>query len=193
MSRIGKLPVPISDQVKVSVTGGAVTVEGSKGKLTYTLPNGITAKIQELELQQDGEIKRTDAVVFERSNDSRGQKALQGTSRSIVNNMIIGVTEGYQKKLEIVGTGYNAKLQGKTLELQVGFANLVRYDVPTGIEIELGSQTQLTISGADKQLVGEVAAEIRAIQPPEPYKGKGIRYADEAVRRKAGKAFVATE
>lgn len=192
MSRIGKLPVPIPDAVKATVADGAVHVEGAKGRLSHKLPPGITAKLEEREIREDRQSRKTRVLVFERTSDSREQRALHGLIRSIAANMIAGVTEGFQKKLVIVGVGYGAKLQGKTLDLQIGFGHPVKYTAPEGIQFQVPSATEILVSGADKRLVGEVAAEIRSLRPPEPYKGKGIRYEGEMVRRKAGKAFVAT-
>ncbi|NOZ22135.1 MAG: 50S ribosomal protein L6 [Planctomycetes bacterium] len=193
MSRIGKLPVPVPKDVTASVSADVLTVEGSKGKLTQELPQGITAKIEEQDVLVEQETKRMTVVVFERQDESRRMKALHGTIRAHAANMVKGVAEGFEKKLQIVGVGYSAKIEGKTLELNVGYAHPVRFEIPQGIEIDVASATQFTVKGASKQLVGEVAAKIRAVQPPEPYKGKGIRYAEETVRRKAGKAFVATQ
>ncbi|MEW6355762.1 MAG: 50S ribosomal protein L6 [Planctomycetota bacterium] len=193
MSRIGKLPVPVPSGVKASASGGGLTIEGSKGKLTQELPQGITVKIEEQDVLVDQKMKRMTVLVFERANETRRLKALHGTIRAHAANMVKGVLDGFEKKLQIVGVGYSAKLQGRTLELNVGYAHSVKFALPTGIEIDMASPTEFTVKGANRQLVGEVAAEIRAVQPPEPYKGKGIRYADEIVRRKAGKAFVATQ
>jgi len=177
MSRIGNAPVPIASGVDVSVAGATVTVKGPKGELNYDLPEGITAHV-------DGE-----QLVLERPDDETQSKALHGLSRSLVNNMVIGVSEGFRKDLEIVGVGYRAAAKGKNaLDLQLGFSHPVTYTAPDGIEFEVPDQQKISISGIDKQVVGQVAAEIRSFRKPEPYKGKGIRYAGEHIIRKAGKA-----
>lgn len=178
MSRIGKSPIPLPSGVEVKVNGDVVTVKGSKGSLTQTLNAGITVSVD------DG------TVNVERANDERETRALHGLMRSLINNMVIGVSEGYSKELTAVGVGYRAALKGKQLELQVGFSHPVEIDAPDGITFEVPEPTRIIVGGIDKQLVGQVAANIRAVRPPEPYKGKGIRYTDERVRRKAGKAGV---
>ena len=178
MSRIGKSPISLPSGVEVKVNGDVVTVKGSKGSLTQTLNEGITVSVD------DG------TVTVERANDERETRALHGLMRSLINNMVIGVSEGYSKELTAVGVGYRAALKGKQLELQVGFSHPVEIDAPDGITFEVPEPTRIIVGGIDKQLVGQVAANIRAVRPPEPYKGKGIRYTDERVRRKAGKAGV---
>ena len=179
MSRIGKLPVIIPNNVKVQVNGDAIQVSGPLGTLNITLPITINAK-------SDGK-----AVVLSRTSDDRICRSLHGLSRSLISNMVKGVTEGYKKSLDIIGTGYRAAVEGKNISIQAGYSHPVIYPIPTGIKIETeltqDKQTRLKISGADKQLVGQVAAEIRRIRLPEPYKGKGVRYTDERVRRKVGK------
>jgi len=176
MSRIGNNPIPLPSGVDIAVSGSAVTVKGPKGELNIDLPEGITAR-------QDGE-----DLVVERPDDEQESKALHGLARSLVNNMVTGVSEGFRKDLEIVGVGYRAAAKGKdALELQLGFSHSVNYKAPPGIEFDVPEQTKISISGIDKQVVGQVAAEIRAFKKPEPYKGKGIRYAGEHVIRKAGK------
>ncbi len=175
MSRIGKKPVVFSDKVKVSLEGRILKVEGPRGKLSYTLPEGITAKIEDK------------SVHFERKSDNREMKALHGLARALTQNMVKGVTDGYQKKLEIQGVGFKAAVQGSNLNLSLGFSHPVLFPIPKEIKIQVAENTQIQIDGADKQLVGEVAASIRRYYPPEPYKGKGIRYAGEQVRRKVGK------
>lgn len=175
MSRIGNKPVVFSDKVKVLMEGRTVKVEGPKGKLHYTLPEGITAKLEDKSIR------------FERQNDEREMKALHGLARALTQNMVKGVTEGYQKKLEIQGVGFKAAVQGSNLNLNIGFSHPVLFPIPKEIKIVVTENTQIQIDGADKQLVGEVAASIRRYYPPEPYKGKGIRYQGERVRRKAGK------
>ncbi len=177
MSRIGKTPVPIPSGVEVSISGSVVEVKGPKGTLSRELPGGLT-------IHQDG-----DELVVERPDDERESKALHGLSRSLVNNMVIGVSEGFTKELEIVGVGYRANAKGKnTLELMLGFSHPVEVSAPDGVEFDVPQQTQIIVSGIDKQQVGQVAADIRAIRKPEPYKGKGVRYVGEHVIRKAGKA-----
>lgn len=183
MSRIGKLPVPIPDKVKVQVQGSKVAVEGPLGKLERTLNSGITAEVDETKHQ----------VVLKRASESKPQRMLHGLERSLVNNMVLGVTKGYRKELEIVGIGYSVKADANAVVLDVGFSNSVRVPVPKGIKVEVQQPTnpgKMSVSGADKQLVGQYAATLRAVRPPEPYQGKGVKYSNEVVRRKAGKAFV---
>jgi large subunit ribosomal protein L6 len=177
MSRIGKKPVPVPAGVKVNVSGRAVTVEGKLGKLEYTHRPEIGVKMTD-----DGK-----AVVCTRSSEDRAIRAYHGLTRALLNNMMIGVTEGYEKRLEIQGVGYLAAIQGDTLQLRVGFANEVHKKIPKGLTVSCPDQTHIVIKGTDKQMVGEFAAEVRAVRKPEPYKGKGIRYEGEQVRRKAGK------
>jgi large subunit ribosomal protein L6 len=177
MSRIGKLPVPVPSGVDVNIDGATVTVKGPKGTLSHTLAEPIT-------------IEKGDGVLdVKRPDDERSSKALHGLSRTLVNNMVVGVTEGYEKKLEIVGVGYRVLSKGPTqLEFQLGYSHPIIFDAPEGITFAVESQTRLGVVGIDKQLVGEVAANIRKLRKPEPYKGKGVRYAGEHVRRKVGKA-----
>ena len=176
MSRLGKKPVPIPDKVKVNVSGKTVNVEGPKGKLSYTALDPVDVKVDGSE------------VLVTRVDDERKSKAFHGLTRAIVANMVEGVSNGYAKSLEIQGVGYNATLNGKKLVLAVGFANKIVKDVPQGVDVKVDGGTKLEISGIDKQKVGQFAAEIRATRKPEPYKGKGIRYAGEAVKLKPGKA-----
>jgi large subunit ribosomal protein L6 len=177
MSRIGNAPVQIPSGVDVTVAGGTVTVKGPKGTLSRTIPGDIEIN------QADGEL------TFVRPNDERQNKALHGLTRSLVNNMVVGVTDGYKKELEIVGVGYRAEAQGaNALRLNLGFSHPVNVTAPDGITFEVPVPTQVVISGIDKEVVGQVAANIRSIRKPEPYKGKGVRYAGERVLRKAGKA-----
>ena len=175
MSRIANAPVEIPAGVEVSFNGTEVSIKGSKG----TLSRAIHA---EVEVAQQG-----NTLVTTARTESKKAVAQAGTSRALLNNMVIGVSEGFQKKLTLVGVGYRAKAQGNTLDLTLGFSHPVQYDVPAGITIETPSQTEIVISGTDKQTVGQVAANIRAYRPPEPYKGKGVRYADEHVARKEAK------
>ncbi|GAA3534767.1 50S ribosomal protein L6 [Aeromicrobium flavum] len=178
MSRIGKLPVAIPSGVEVNIDGQTVTVKGPKGQLAHTVAEPITVRKDD-----DG------ALAVERPNDERRSKALHGLSRTLVNNMVIGVTEGYEKKLEIVGVGYRVLPKGPSeIELNLGFSHPVPFTAPEGITFTVEGPTKLTVSGIDKQAVGEVAANIRKIRKPEPYKGKGVRYAGERILRKAGKA-----
>jgi large subunit ribosomal protein L6 len=178
MSRIGKLPVPVPGGVDVQIVGTKVTVKGSKGELTSQFSDRVTIELAD------------DKVIVNRVDDQRESRAHHGLVRALVNNMVTGVSEGYSKTLKIVGVGYRAALQGKGIELQVGFSHSVTIDAIDGIDFEVPDQTTIIVSGIDKELVGQVAANIRKVRPPEPYKGKGIRYENEKVRRKAGKAGV---
>ncbi len=176
MSRVGNAPIPIPDGVEVTVDGTRVTVKGPKGTLERTFHERVTIEV-------------TDGVAtVKRPDDSRESKALHGLSRALLANMVAGVSQGYRKELQIIGVGYRAALKGKSLELQLGFSHPVSYTAPEGVDFEVPEPTKVIVSGIDKEKVGQVAAEIRKLRPPEPYKGKGIRYVDEYVRRKAGKA-----
>lgn len=177
MSRIGKLPVPVPAGVEVKIDGNTVTVKGPKGELTQTFNENMA-----ISLGEDG------SIVVERPNDARENRAMHGLTRSLINNMVIGVSEGYSKTLELVGVGYRAALKGGKLEMTLGFSHPVVVDAIEGITFECPEPTIINISGIDKQLVGQVAADIRAFRKPEPYKGKGIRYQGEHIRRKEGKA-----
>ncbi len=174
MSRIGGKHIDVPSGVTVSIQNGEVAIKGSKGTLSYTPPQVISVK-------QEGS-----KIICERQNDDREQKAFHGLVRSLVNNMVLGVDKGFSKSLEIHGVGYRAQMQGKNLVLNIGFSHPVEYTIPSDINIEVKG-TAITVSGIDKQKVGAVAAKIRSYYPPEPYKGKGIRYVGEHVRRKAGK------
>jgi large subunit ribosomal protein L6 len=177
MSRIGKAPIPVPSGVEVSLGGGRVAVKGPQGSLERVIPAPITIR------QDDGEL------LVERPDDERTNRALHGLTRSLVNNMVVGVTNGFVKELEIVGVGYRATAQGPNkIELALGFSHPVFVDAPDGITFEVPVPTRIIIKGIDKELVGQVAANIRKIRKPEPYKGKGVRYLGEHVRRKAGKA-----
>ena len=176
MSRIGKMPVAIPSGVDVTVDGSTVTVKGGKGELTRTFKDIISIKVE------DGN------VIVERPDDSREAKSLHGLTRTLIHNMIIGVSEGYSKKLELVGVGYRAALKGTDLELQLGYSHPVVVPAPENITFEVPSQTEIIVKGISKEQVGQVAANIRVWRKPEPYKGKGIRYEGEYVRRKLGKA-----
>jgi large subunit ribosomal protein L6 len=178
MSRIGKYPVPVPSGVDVSIDGQTVTVKGPKGTLSHTVAPPI-------------EVRRNDdgAVEVKRPDDERESKALHGLSRTLVANMVSGVTDGFQKKLEIVGVGYRVLSKGPTqLEFQLGYSHPITVNAPEGVTFTVEGPTKLTVEGIDKQVVGEVAANIRKLRKPEPYKGKGVRYAGEQVRRKVGKA-----
>jgi large subunit ribosomal protein L6 len=178
MSRIGKVPVPVPAGVKIAVADGAVAVEGPLGKLKQTFLPAVGVEFDEAG-------KR---VLVTRKDETRQARALQGLTRALVRNMVVGVTQGYEKKLEIVGVGYLAAVLKDVLQLRVGFANEVQLPIPAGVKVTCPDQTHVVIKGIDKQAVGQFAAEARAVRKPEPYKGKGIRYDGEMVRRKAGKA-----
>jgi large subunit ribosomal protein L6 len=188
MSRIGRKPIAIPNGVKVELETGLVSVKGPKGELSQTVSREM--KIVQDESSADG-VEGSEAPVatlkVERPTDRGEHRALHGLTRSLIANMVQGVTEGYEKRLEIQGVGYRARLQGKALELNVGYSHPVSVAAPEGIEFEVPVPTQVVVRGIDKQLVGEIAARIRRSRPPEPYKGKGIRYAGEHVRRKVGK------
>jgi large subunit ribosomal protein L6 len=176
MSRVGQAPIQIPDGVEVAIDARRVSVKGPKGRLERVLPAEIDAETV------DGEVR------VSRARESREVRALHGLSRSLIANMVTGVTEGYEKRLEIHGVGYRATKQGSGIELAVGFSHPVRKAAPEGIEFDVPAPTRITVRGIDKELVGQVAAEIRAVRKPEPYKAKGIRYEGEHIRRKAGKA-----
>ena len=177
MSRVGKEPITIPSGVDVTLEGRRVVVKGPNGTLAHQAPEAIT-------VSRDG-----DTLVVTRPDDERENRALHGLTRSLVHNMVVGVSQGFSRELEIVGVGYRAQAQGPSkLELQVGFSHPVRFEAPEGVTFEVPQPTRIVVRGADKQLVGQVAADVRKSRPPEPYKGKGIRYADERVQRKAGKS-----
>jgi large subunit ribosomal protein L6 len=176
MSRIGSKAVEIPAKVKVSIgADGAIAVEGPKGKLNWTLPRNIKASVGQ------------DRVSVVRDAETRSVKALHGLSRSVIHNMVVGVTDGFTKQLEIEGVGFKAAVQGSNLSLNLGFSHPILFPIPKDIKITVTESTKITIQGADKKMVGQVAADIRRFYPPEPYKGKGVRYAGEQVRRKEGK------
>ncbi len=177
MSRIGRLPIPVPSGVDVSIDGRNVTVKGPKGTLTHSVAEPI-----EIAKVEDGTLQVT------RPDDERANRALHGLSRTLVNNMVIGVTDGYVKTLEIVGTGYRVVAKGSDLEFALGFSHAVLIKAPDGITFTVEAPTRFTVSGVDKQKVGETAAKIRKLRKPDPYKGKGVRYQGEQIRRKAGKA-----
>jgi large subunit ribosomal protein L6 len=183
MSRIGKKPIGILSGVTVEVKGNVVSVKGAKGELKLTTLPEVTVKVE-------GE-----QVIVERKGDDRSSRARHGLTRTLIANMIEGVSKGYEKKLEIIGVGYKAQAKGKSVALQLGFSHPVNYKAPEGVEINNDSTNKqiLVITGANKETVGQVAADIRSYRPPEPYKGKGVRYVDEHVRRKVGKAAAKAE
>jgi large subunit ribosomal protein L6 len=176
MSRIGKKEISLPEKVKVTVAdGGAVLVEGPKGKLEWTLPKGVVAKIDEK------------SVTIASESENRTARAMHGLSRALVANMVLGVSQGFKRDLEIQGVGFKAAVQGKQLNLNIGKSHPVLFDIPEEVKVTVTDNTKISVEGIDKQIVGQAAANIRAYYPPEPYKGKGIRYAGEQVRRKEGK------
>jgi large subunit ribosomal protein L6 len=175
MSRIGKKPIPVPDGVKVQVEGNVVRAEGPRGKLSQPLSTGMTAKL-------DGKV-----LTITRGDDSRTARSLHGLTRALVANMVAGVKDGYERKLEIVGIGYRAQMQGKNIQLALGYSHPVIFPLPEGITAEIEKQVSVTLKGADKALLGETAAKLRSLRKPDPYKGKGIKYAGEVIRRKVGK------
>lgn len=179
MSRIGKQPIPVPAGVNVTIAGGRVRVEGPKGKLEIAYhPNMLIAN--------DGK-----AITVTRPNDERQNRALHGLTRALVNNMVVGVTKGYEKRLKVVGVGFQAAMKGKGVELTVGYANRIYHEPPAGVTVAVPDPNTIVVSGPDKQVVGQFAADIRASRKPEPYKGKGVQYENETVRRKEGKSFAA--
>jgi large subunit ribosomal protein L6 len=184
MSRIGSKPVSLPQGVEINVDGQAVKVKGKLGELNMVVHDEVIVKMQDVANDDGSNVK---VVALEPKNESRFARQIWPTMRTLVNNMVVGVTEGFKKNLEIHGVGYRANLQGNTLVMSLGFSHEVRFDIPTGVKVEMDGQTKMTISGIDKQLVGEVAAKIRSFKKPEPYKAKGIRYVDEYIVRKEGK------
>jgi large subunit ribosomal protein L6 len=176
MSRIGKLPVAIPAGVTLTVDGNTVKVKGPNGELSHKLPDGITVA------------REGDTLNVKRASEETNHKSLHGLTRSLIANMVEGVTKGYKKQLEITGVGFKAEVRPYGLQLALGFSHSIEYKAPQGIKLTAPQPTAITIAGSDKALVGQVAAELRGLRPPEPYKGKGIRYAGEVIRRKAGKA-----
>jgi large subunit ribosomal protein L6 len=176
MSRIGKQVIEIPDGVTVNVANGEIQVNGPKGTLSGAVPEGISAKLE------DGKL------AFERPDDSKPSRSRHGLARALANNMVVGVSEGFRRGLEIEGVGYRAEVKGKVLNLLLGFSHPVEMPVPEGLKVSVDENTKLSIEGADKQVVGQFSADVRALRPPEPYKGKGVRYDDEHVRRKVGKS-----
>jgi large subunit ribosomal protein L6 len=176
MSRIGKQTIQIPDGVTVNIANGEIQVKGPKGTLSGAVPEGIAAKLE------DG------ALSFTRPDDSKPARSLHGLARALANNMVIGVSQGFTKRLEIEGVGYRADVKGKVLNLLLGFSHPVDMPIPEGLKVSVEANTKVSIEGADKQSVGQFAADVRSLRPPEPYKGKGVRYDDEHIRRKVGKA-----
>lgn len=175
MSRIGRQPIPVPTNVKVAIQGQSVQIEGPKGKLSHTLPGRTAAKLEKSQL------------IVSRQGDDASARALHGLSRALLNNMVKGVSEGYVKKLEIQGVGFKAAVQGRSVNLVLGYSHPIVYPVPDQIKVTVEENTKLTVEGPDKKMVGQVAADLRAFYPPEPYKGKGVRYVGERVIRKEGK------
>lgn len=175
MSRIGRAPIPVPAGVDITITGQHVAVKGPKGSLERELPGAIT-------IRQEGE-----ELIVERPNDERQNRAMHGLGRALVNNMVVGVTDGFVKDLDIIGVGYRATPKGRNLELALGYSHAINVEAPEGIEFEVDTPTHIAVKGIDKELVGQVAANIRKLRKPEPYKGKGVRYRGEHVVRKAGK------
>lgn len=178
MSRIGKKPVDVLDGVKVSLSGSTLNVEGPKGKLQWQVHPEVTVTVDE-----GGK-----SVVVSRGDDERNSRALHGLTRAVINNMVFGVKNGYEKRLEIQGVGYVCSIKDKKLQLRVGFANELKEEIPEGLEVTCPDQTHIVIKGCDKQLVGQFAAQVRSLRKPEPYKGKGIRYQGEVIKLKPGKS-----
>lgn len=175
MSRKGKMPISIPKGVEVKISGNIVTAKGQKGSLTQTIPESILIKVE------------GDQVMVELTKDHADEGSLHGLYRSLIENMVIGISRGFEKKLEMVGVGYRAAVKGHALDLQIGFSHPTLVDIPHGVIVQVEKGTMISVTGIDKQLVGQFAANVRAIRPPEPYQGKGIRYQNEYVRKKAGK------
>jgi large subunit ribosomal protein L6 len=176
MSRIGNQIIPLPEKVSLAVNNGAVSVEGPKGKLDWALPEGIELS------QEDGN------VALKRTDESRRGRAMHGTTRALIANMVEGVSKGFQRKLEIHGVGFRATVKGKALDLQLGFSHPLLHPIPEGLKVTVEDNTKILVEGIDKHAVGQFASDVRAYYPPEPYKGKGVRYSDEHVRRKQGKS-----
>jgi len=175
MSRIGKKPIPVPQGVRIAVEGNTVRVEGPKGQLSQRVPESVSIKVE------------SNILTVDRSSDHRNVRALHGLTRSLLANMVHGVKDGFERKLEIVGIGYRAQLAGKNLQLALGYSHPVIFPLPDGVQAEIERQVSITLKGADKALLGQVAAKLRALRKPDPYKGKGIKYAEEQIRRKVGK------
>ena len=175
MSRVANSPINVPDTVNVSINDDVVVVKGNKGELDFSLPSSISIDIKD------------DVININYNSENQESVALAGTTRSILNNMVVGVSEGFEKKLELIGVGYRAKASGKLLELTLGFSHPIKYQLPDDVEVETPSQTEVILRSHNKQILGQAASEIRAFRPPEPYKGKGVRYSDEQVKRKEAK------
>lgn len=175
MSRIGKKPIPVPPGVKVALEGATVKAEGPKGKLSQSIPSGVSVSME------------SNVLTVARDSDHRNVRALHGLTRSLLANMVTGVKDGFERKLEIVGIGYRCQVQGKALQLALGYSHPIIFPLPDGIQAEVERQVSVTLRGADKALLGQTAAKLRALRKPDPYKGKGIKYADEHIRRKVGK------
>jgi large subunit ribosomal protein L6 len=175
MSRIGRKPIPIPTGVKINVNNGTVSADGPKGKLSQPVPQGLSAVLE------------ANVLTISRENDERRLRALHGLTRALVANMVTGVKDGFERKLDIVGIGYRAQMQGKAIQLALGYSHPVIFPLPEGITAEIERQVAITLRGADKALLGETAAKLRSLRKPDPYKGKGIKYSDEVIRRKVGK------
>ncbi len=175
MSRIAKKPIPVPAGVQVNLSGSSLSVKGAKGELSWSMPGNVKV------VENDG------TIVVSAADGSKPSRAMSGTARALISNMVVGVSDGFQRKLELVGVGYRAQAKGNVLSLSLGFSHPVDYEAPAGVTIETPSQTEILIKGVDKQRVGQVAAEIRAYSPPEPYKGKGVKYAGEQIVRKEAK------
>ena len=175
MSRVANNPINVPDTVNLSVNDNVVAVKGNKGELDFSLPSSISIDIKD------------DVININYNSENQESVALAGTIRSVLNNMVVGVSEGFEKKLELIGVGYRAKASGKLLELTLGFSHPIKYQLPDDVEVETPSQTEVILRSHNKQILGQAAAEIRAFRPPEPYKGKGVRYSDEQVKRKEAK------
>ena len=175
MSRIGKKPVTLPKGVKVTVTGSEAVIEGAKGKLFCPIPKGITLDVL------------ADSVTLQRANEEAQTRAYHGLTRALLNNAVVGVTDGWKKELDIVGVGYKAAMDGAKLRLELGYSHPINYEAPEGIQMAVEKNTHIVVTGTDRQLVGQVAADIRKFRKPEPYKGKGVMYTGEVIRRKAGK------
>lgn len=178
MSRVGRLPIPIPSGVDVTIQDRRVSVKGSKGQLEWNVPEPIVAR------------QKDQAIVVERPDDTRENRTLHGTSRALIANMVKGVSVGFRRKLEINGVGYRAAVQGNKLTLELGYSHPIEYELPKGISAEVEKNVSITLSGIDKQVLGETAAKVRSFRPPEPYKGKGVKYVEEHIRRKVGKKNV---
>ena len=175
MSRVANNPINVPDTVNVSMSDNVVLIKGNKGELDFSLPSSISIDIKD------------EIITINYNSEDQESVALAGTTRSILNNMVVGVSEGFEKKLELIGVGYRAKASGKLLELTLGFSHPIKYQLPDGVEVETPSQTEVILRSHNKQILGQAASEIRAFRPPEPYKGKGVRYSDEQVKRKEAK------